>query len=212
VDFFLEPCHAYYALRRAFAPVILSFDIGTFIYLWVVNDSTETVTGTVKIQLYHLERGEFRKGIVCEVTVAPGRSKVNVGLDQAGIRALRKEHILFAILSDESDMVLARANAFADIERRLTFPEAELDVKVDNGLLSITTDKFARAVHLEGDANSDSFGWFFEDNDVDLLPGEINTVRIPGHHMQGRITAQAWYSPRRSTLNWQRAVPVEDRH
>ena len=207
VDFFLEPYHAYYALRRAFAPVMLSFDIGTFLYLWVVNDSTEPVTGTVKIQLYHLERCEFRKEIVREVTVAPGKSKVIVRLDQAGIRAFRKEHILFAAMSDKSGKVLARANAFADIERRLTFPEAKLDMKVDNGLLFITTDKFARAVHLEGDANGDPCGWFFEDNYFDLLPGETKTVRILGQHPQGRITAKAWYSPHTTAVDWRRAVP-----
>jgi beta-galactosidase/beta-glucuronidase len=208
VDFFLEPYHAYYALRRAFAPVLLSFDIGTFIYLWVVNDSTETVTGTVKIQLYHLERCEFRKQIVRDVTVPPGKSKVLVRLDQAGIRAFRKEHILFATLSDKSGKVLARANAFADIERRLNFPEAKLDVKVDKGLLVITTDKFARAVHLEGDANGDAFGWSFEDNYFDLLPGEEKVVRILGDHRSGRITAKPWYSPHITAVDWQRALPA----
>ena len=204
VDFFLEPYHAYYALRRAYAPVMLSFDIGTFIYLWVVNDSTETVSGKVRIQLYHLEQNEFRKEIVREVTVAPGKSKVVVRLDQAGIRAFRKEHILFATMSDKSGTVLARANAFADIERRLAFPKAKLDMKVDSGLLVITTDKFARAVHLEGDAHGDAFGWFFEDNYFDLLPGETKTVRILGQHPQGRITARAWYSPQETAVDWKR--------
>ena len=125
VDYFLEPYHAYYALRRAYAPVMLSFDIDTFIYLWAVNDSREPVKGTVRIQLYHLERNEFRKEIVREVTVPPGRSAVVVRLDQAGIRAFRKEHILFATLTDPAGRVLARANAFADIERRLHFPDAQ---------------------------------------------------------------------------------------
>jgi len=121
VDYFLEPYHAYYALRRAYAPVLLSFDIDTFIYLWAVNDSPAPVSGTIRIQLYHLERNEFRKEIVREVTVAPGKSVVVVQLDQAGIRAFRREHILFATLTDKSDHVIARANAFADIERRLAF-------------------------------------------------------------------------------------------
>jgi hypothetical protein len=205
VDFFLEPYHAYYALRRAFAPMLLSFDIGTFIYLWVVNDITETVTGTVKIQLHHLERCEFRKEIVREVTVPPGKSKVVVRLDQAGIRAFRKEHILFATITDKSGRVLARANAFADIERRLTFPEAKLEVRVANGALVITTDKFARAVHLEGDADGDAFGWFFEDNYFDLLPGEKKVVRVLGTHRRGRITAKPWYSPHTTAVNWQRS-------
>jgi hypothetical protein len=205
VDFFLEPYHAYYALRRAYAPVMLSFDIGTYLYLWAVNDSTEPVSGMVKIQLYHLERCEFRKEIVREVTIAPGKSRVVVRMDQSGIRAFRKEHILFATLTDKSGVVLARTNAFADIERRLTFPHAKLNVKVADHALVITTDKFARTVTLEGDANGDAFGWFFEDNYFDLLPGEEKVVRILGDHRSGRITAKAWYSPHGTTVNWQRS-------
>jgi len=204
VDYFLEPYHAYYALRRAYAPVMLSFDIGAFIHLWAINDTREQVTGTVKIQLYHLERNEFRKEIVREVTVAPGKSAVVVQLDKAGIRAFRKEHILFATLTDASGRVLARANALADIERRLTFPDAKLDVRVKNGDLVITTDKFARCVTLEGDANSDPFGWFFEDNYFDLLPDETKVVRILGQHSEGRVAAKAWYSPHEATVDWKR--------
>ncbi len=101
VDYFLEPYHVYYTLRAAYAPVILSFDIGTYIYLWAVNDSTEAVSGTVKIQLYHLQQVEFRKEIVREVTLEPGKSKVVVRLDEAGIRAFRKEHILFATMDSQ---------------------------------------------------------------------------------------------------------------
>ena len=204
VDYFLEPYHAYYALRRAYAPVMLSFDIDTFLYLWAINDTREPVTGTVKIQLYHLERNEFRKEIVREVMVPPGKSAVVVQLDKAGIRAFRIEHILFATLTDASGHVLARANALADIERRLTFPDARLDVQVRNGDLVLTTDKFARCITLEGDADGDPFGWFFEDNYFDLLPGETKVVRILGHHSEGRVTAKAWYSPHAATVDWKR--------
>jgi hypothetical protein len=181
---------------------MLSFDIDTFLYLWAINDTREPVTGTVRIQLYHLERNEFRKEIVREVTVPPGKSVVVVQLDKAGIRAFRKEHILFATLTDASGRVLARANALADIERRLTFPDAKLDMQVRNGDLVITTDKFARCITLEG--QGDPFGWFFEDNYFDLLPGETKVVRILGQHLEGRLTAKAWYSPHAATVAWRR--------
>jgi hypothetical protein len=203
VDYFLEPYHAYYALRRAYAPLLLSFDIGTFICLWAVNDGTLPISGTVKVQLYHLGRNEFRKQIVRDVTVAPGKSIVVVQLDQVGIRAFRREHVLFATLTDRSGGVLARANALADIERHLAFPDAKLDVKVTHGALVIATDKFARSVTLEGEANGDPFGWFFEDNYFDLLPGEIKTVRILGQHREGRIRVKAWYSSQPTTVGWQ---------
>ena len=202
VDYFLEPYHAYYALRRAYAPVLLSFEIGTYIYLWAINDSTAPLEGTVKIRLLHLGLNAFRKEIVREVAVAPGKSAVVVRLDQAGIRAFRREHILFAALSDKAGRVIARTSALADIERRLAFPNAKLDVKAEGGSLVITTDKFARSVTLEGDAGGDPFGWFFEDNYFDLVPGETKTVRVLGRHAKGRITSKAWYSSETTTVDW----------
>jgi hypothetical protein len=204
VDYFLEPYHVYYTLRAAYAPVILSFDIDTLIHLWAVNDSTQQVSGTVKIRLYHLELCEFRTEIVREVTVAPGKSKVVVELDEAGIRAFRREHILFAEWKDGQGNVIARTNALVDIERRLIFPDAKLDLKVEDNNLVITTDKFARNINLEGDAGGEKSGWFFEDNYFDLLPGETKVVRILGKHTNGSITAKPWYSPNSATINWQK--------
>lgn len=202
VDYFLEPKHIYYALRRAFTPLMLSFDFDSSLYLWVINDTRAPVTGTLRIRLYHLEAREFRKEVLREVTVAPGQSQVAVQLDKAGVRAFRKEHILFAELTGPLGQVLARANAFADIERRLTFPEAKLNVQVQDGALVLTTDAFARSVYLTGDAEGDTFGWFFEDNYFDLLPGETKTVRILGNHTAGQITVRPWYSPHTTTVSW----------
>ena len=204
VDYFLEPKHIYYALRRAYTPLMLSFDVDAYLYLWVINDTREPVTGTLRIRLYHLEAREFRKEILRQVTVAPGQSQVAVQLDKAGIRAFRKENILFAELSGPSGQVLARTNAFADIERRLTFPEAKLDVLLKDDVLVITTDHFARCVTLTGDAQGDPFGWFFEDNYFDLLAGETKIIRILGDHAAGQITARPWYSPHATTVSWQR--------
>lgn len=204
VDYFLEPYHVYYTLKQAYAPVILSFDFDSYLYLWAVNDSTKTVSGTVKIQLYHLEQCEFRKEIVRDITLAPGKSKVVVRLDEAGIRAFRKEHILFAEWKNQEGKVIARTNALADIERRLIFPDARLDVKVENNDLLITTDKFARNINLEGDIDGNKMGWFFEDNYFDLFPGERKVVRILGEHKKGVITAKAWYSPHSTKINWRK--------
>jgi beta-mannosidase len=204
VDYFLEPYHAYYALKEVYSPVMLSFDIGTFIYLWAINDSTTPVSGTVKIQLYHLQKCEFRKEIIRQITVDPGKSLVVVQLDKEGIRAFRKEHILFATLTSKDGKVTARTNALADIENRCIFPDARLTVKIENNDLHITTDKFARNINLEGDANGNHIGWFFEDNYFDLFPGETKIVRILGKHEKGKITAKPWYSSNITTVDWQR--------
>ncbi len=204
VDYFLEPYHVYYTLRRAYAPVMLSFDKGTYIYLWAVNDTPRTVTGTAKIQLLHLGRNAVRKEIVREVSIAPGRSKVVVRLDEAGIASFRKEHILYASLTDKSGRIIAEAHCLGDIERRVTFPDARLDVKVRNGSLVIKSDKYARAVTLMGNAEGDAFGWFFEDNYFDLMPGRVKIVRVLGDHRRGLLTVKAWYSPHVANVEWQR--------
>jgi hypothetical protein len=204
VDYFLEPYHVYYTLRRAYAPVLLSFDKGAYIYLWVVNDTRQAVSGKVTIQLLHLDRNQVRKEIVRDVTVPPGESKVVVRLDEAGIGTFRKEHVLYASLTDESGRVIGTAHCLGDIERRVRFPDARLDVSVRDGALAIRSDKYARTVTLEGDAGGDAFGWFFEDNYFDLMPGEGKTVRVLGDHTEGRVTVKAWYSPHVTTVRWKR--------
>jgi beta-mannosidase len=59
-------------------------------------------------------------------------------------------------------------------------------------------------VMLEGDAGGDRFGWFFEDNWFDLMPGETRIVRVLGQHARGQVTARGWYSPHATTVAWQR--------
>jgi beta-galactosidase/beta-glucuronidase len=204
VDYFLEPYHVYYALRHAFAPVMLSFDKGAYIYLWAVNDSPRAVSGRVRIQLFHPDRNEVRKEIVRDAEVAPGKSRVVVRLDEAGIGTFRREHILHAALVDDSGRQIADAFSYGDIERRMRFPDAKLDVTVVDGVLKIRSDRFARAVTLTGDADGDCFGWFFEDNYFDLMPGETKAVRILGEHAEGRVSAKAWYSPHVTTVEWSR--------
>ncbi len=146
----------------------------------------------------------FRHEIVREISVSPGKSQVVVNLDESGIRAFRKEFMLFAELKGSDGHVVARTNALADIERRCMFPDARLDVKVEDNALVITTDKFARNINLEGSADGDKLGWFFEDNYFDLLPGEKKVVRVLGDYKKGVITAKPWYSPHSKHINWKK--------
>jgi hypothetical protein len=138
------------------------------------------------------------------VSLDPGKSKVVVRLDEAGIRAFRKEHVLFAQWTAADGKVLARTNALADIERRCIFPDAKLDMKVANNSLILTTDKFARNINLLGDSEGEKLGWFFEDNYFDLFPGESKVVRILGTHKSGTISARPWYSPHETKVDYVR--------
>jgi beta-galactosidase/beta-glucuronidase len=202
IDYFMEPYHAYYAIRRAFQPVMLSFEIGNYIWLWAINDSPNPVEGTINIQLFHLERNKVHQEITRKVTILPGESKVVIRLDEAGIGLFRREHILSASLSTPTGEIIARTTSLTDIERHIAFPDAKLNVKVIDGSLEITTDKFAHTVCLEGDANGEKLGWFFEDNYFDVMPGEKKMVKILGKHKAGLITAKPWYSKVGSTIKF----------
>ncbi len=204
VDYFLEPIIPYYAIRRAYAPVLLSFDVGTFTWLWLVNDTRDPVIGDVTVQLFHLGENEVKRTITRPVRASPGHSVEIVRLDRAGIGTFHLDHILYARLVDSHGHAIARAQAFADVERQMAFPAAELDVQVEDGALVITTDRFARSVVLEGDAEGDVFGWLFEDNYFDLMPGERKVVRVLGRHDRGQVAVRPWYSPHRTTVDWQR--------
>lgn len=193
VDYLLEPYIPYYAIKRAYAPVIVSFDMRNFIHVWVVNDSNETVEGMVRVTLFNIEKNEITDEAFFPVSIMPDKS-IDVADLTYRFKAIKKENILLAQLTDKNGNILARTNAFLDIERMITFPNAELSVKVDKDELIISTNSFARTVYIEGNDNGDEFGWQFSDNYFDLVPGEVKHVKVSGRHNQGVIMLRPFYS------------------
>jgi hypothetical protein len=63
----------------------------------------------------------------------------------------------------------------------------------DDGI-GLSTDLFARSVELRGGADGEGFGWHFEDNFFDLVPGEHKCVRILCRNNKGTVTAQPFFS------------------
>lgn len=202
IDYYLEPNMAYYALRRAYTPVLLSFDIGNFIHLWLVNDSTDKVEGTVVCCLFNPRTNRIMKEIKKDVSVEADESMIVCRLDEFG--QFKRENFLFAKLADKNGNIIARTNDYVDNERYLYFPDAKLQLELDNGDIIITTDQFARCIELAGDNNGDEFGWFFEDNYFDLMPWETKRVKVLGRHNEGVITAKARYSSQVARLQYKR--------
>jgi beta-galactosidase/beta-glucuronidase len=204
VDYFLEPYIPYYAIRRAYAPVLLSIDVSDYVWVWLVNDSAAPVEGTVTIELFHPGHNRVMAGTQRHVVAGLDESVVVGRLDRLGIGSFRRENVVCAKLHDAAGDVIARATALGDIERRLVFADARLDVTVRNGDLVIATDKFARSVVLEGEDEGDEFGWMFEDNYFDLVPGETRMVRVLGRHNKGVVTAKPFHSPHRTVVEYWR--------
>jgi len=55
-----------------------------------------------------------------------------------------------------------------------------------------------------GKTNDDQFGWFFEDNYFDLLPGEKKVVQMFGKHSNSLITAKPFFSKYSTSIVWQK--------
>ncbi|MDR1560200.1 MAG: hypothetical protein LBS84_10995 [Clostridiales bacterium] len=192
LDYYLEPFQAYYATKRAYEPVLISFDVQNFIHVWVVNDTPNEIKGTLEISLFDQNANSVVKQLDKRVCVFPGESRIITNLNE--FKQFSRQFILFARLMDENGTIITRTNDFVDIERHIRFPNAKLTVTVDGDTLVITTDLFARNIELAGNENGDEFGWVFEDNYFDLLPNEVKRVKISGKHKKGVISAKPYYS------------------
>ena len=198
LDYYLEPYIPFYDLKRAYEPILLSFDIGDHIHLWLVNDTTEPVRGTIRALAYDTATDTIYNELAVRAECRAGHSQPVTHLDEFG--QFPKDHILFASFTVDGRDIVARAVDYVAIERYHHFPPAFLVMSFDGEALILSTDRFARCVELSGDEEGDEFGWIFEDNYFDLMPWEEKRVMIHGDHREGRITARPHYSPHTATL------------
>ena len=122
-----------------------------------------------------------------------GCSECILRLDEFG-QFDRQLAIIAKLYDLRGDLVEITAT-FAEIERNLIFPEAKLSMNISNDNLYISTDSFARFVELSGDMNDDGFGWLFDDNYFDMIPGIEKKVKILRSPSSGVITAKSHFSP-----------------
>jgi hypothetical protein len=190
IDYYMEAYIPYYAVRRAYNPILISFEISDRIFVWLVNDTPETVEGTLEIILHHPVSGENLRETKLPVSVRPGQSLPVTDLDFWG--EFRRENFLYARLINKEGSCLAQANDYLDMERNIAFPPCGLALSREGDRLFIRADHFARCVELSarsGDGNE--FGWFFEDNYFDLFPWEKKEIRLLVRERPAFISARA---------------------
>lgn len=181
VDYYLEPKIAYYFLRRAYEPVIVSFEkTADRIGVWVINDSPQAVAGTLTVERLGFD-GKVHGQLRAEVAVNPGEAKRCLIATELGEISLRSQ-FLHAIFAGHDACCLLIS------ERYLHLPESHLDARRVKNQLEIATDKFARQVTLQFDGVT---GAVFEDNFFDLLPGQKKTVGIVSAASGRRLTVCA---------------------
>lgn len=202
IDFFQEGYIPYYSLGRLFQPVLLSFEKGNSIRLWLVNDSDREVEGTVTVSLYHL--GEEKNLRENQIAVAIEQGGADIVFDLAEYRFFPKDCLLYAKFVENNGMMRCSAVDYVDIERHLRFREAKLDVKLLGNTLVFSTDTFIRCVEIKGRNGKDEFGWLFSDNYFDLMPGEQKKVEILGNRDSGQIFVKGHYQQEEKILPFTR--------
>ncbi len=203
IDYFLEPGQPYYALRRAYMPLLVSIDVQDHVYIWGVNDTREDFIGHVEISVYDLESQTMFAQKTYAAAVVAGASQILCNLDEIG--QFWRTCVIFARMVHTNGREVSRDFAYIKAERFLPFPDAKLTLAQDtDGSISITADKFARCVELSGQQDGDAFGWYFEDNWFDMMPGETRRIAVYGRHDRGEITAKAQYATESTALTYRR--------
>ena len=167
IDYYLEPKIPYYFTRRAYHPVLISFEqTDERICTWIVNDSPDPVEGTLILRKMNFHGEELGK-LSESVRINPGESKRILDASELRTIVFNKE-FLVAEFNGQIQTLLLNG------ERYLQLPEANLSVRTTNDGIEISTDKYARQVCLE---NPEGTGDIFEDNYFDLIPGQTKKIR-----------------------------------
>jgi len=191
IDYYLEPKIAYYYLRRAYEPVLVTFErTADRIRVWVVNDSVQPVAGTLIVERRGFD-GKAKGKLQAEIAIAPGEAKRCLDLTPLGDIPLRSEFLHATVAGREATCLLIG-------ERYLHLPQAHLKVRKADDRIEVTTDAFAKQVALEFDGLG---GAVFEDNYFDLPPGRTRTVSVVNAPSGGQVTVRA-VNAEAATVGW----------
>jgi hypothetical protein len=191
VDSLLEPNAVFYALRRAHAPLLISFEMDDDerIRVWLVNDTGGAVRGTLKLERRD-ELGRHALNMESVDVHLPHDASQPV-FDCSTWHSIFRNSVLSAVLTDPEGQELARANWVPGPEVICNLGEPRLEFQTaDDGSIFLQTDTYARRVTLTATSPEGEWSrWDFEDNYFDLLPDERKPVTWRGTHRQGTLRA-----------------------
>uniref|UniRef100_A0A060T3C9 Beta-mannosidase B n=1 Tax=Blastobotrys adeninivorans TaxID=409370 RepID=A0A060T3C9_BLAAD len=204
-DFYRQNKLAYYAVKRESAPLgvgIYRSDVDQknrdldgeipgpphdlkdkqYVYdVWGVNSGLEDVPAKLVLTVYNVASGEQVGEPVTRKVVLEANKSTEWCED------LKVEHdcVVYAQVFDEQGKLLARAGDWPQPLKHLLFPDRKVQVTVHKGEVHITANKPVKGVALTAE------GVEFEDNGVDVFPGE--TVVIPANIEPGTPIEYTYY-------------------
>jgi hypothetical protein len=194
IDYYLEPGQVYYAVRRAYAPIHVSIDLQDCVYIWGTNDTQVDFFGKICVEIFDLITEKIVANRIFPIGIPAGDSLILKNLNEFGQYPLSS--VIHVFLLDMSEnIVIDEDFQYIRPERRIIFPVTKIRLeKAGEKSIRVTADRFARCVELSGDCNGESFGWHFEDNFFDLMPGQSRIIKYFGSFTSGTIYAKAFYS------------------
>lgn len=176
IDSELRPKAAYYYVKRAFTPVLVSVQRGkNELKLWVCNDRPEPFLGELVWQVRDFLGAILREGqFAVEIEGFSSAEVASIDISQLPGARLADLY-LSAKLFDGSSREIHRAACLLVEPKHANLPEPQLrveklEVNDGSGALAISSRAFAKAVRIQLP------GAELEDNFFDLEPGETRIV------------------------------------
>lgn len=195
VDFYNRPKLAYYSVKRESAPLGLGLyrnevsekkaannDTGVgaehdlkdkeyTVDIWGVNSSVKEEVGELAVDIYHITSGEIIKSFVKPVTLEANSStqfETGLPLENAGDVVVNARFVQLG-----ADVVSAAD--WPQPLKYLKFPNRSVEMKVEDGKITVTTNKPVKGVEITLDLEI-----FLQDNGFDLFPNQVKVVEAEG--------------------------------
>jgi len=176
----------WYGMKRACAPVIAALaPAGDHVELWMINDLPEKASVSYRLFVQPFSRSAE---IFQEDTILLPPNSTHKLADFPGDK-LKPDIIL--ICDSNHSMGTDRAIYYPGPLHDVLLPKTKLHVTQRNngctGVVTITAEKYARVVTLEGDLD-------FSDNYFDLLPGKSREITwtCPAGEFDGSVNVICW--------------------
>jgi beta-mannosidase len=188
IDYYLDRKRSYYAVKRAFAPLLVSLaQAEDGVEVWLVNDLLQPVQAELTFGWVNVAAGEVAsrtEAVDIAANAAAPVQRMDLPDGPSG------EWVAFARLAREGRAISANRlflTGFRFSELALPQANVECTAAADAGAIELGSDAYAWQVHLDVPR-----GVRVEDNDFDMLPRERRVVRAVGpRDLVQRIAARA---------------------
>ena len=181
IDYYLRPKAAYYFVKRAFSPLLVSLAReGDGIAVYVVNDELEEKKGKLEFLVQSVD-GEILHKEEMSIDI-PANSSLRVidrSLSNLPISDTSTQYVLARLIVN--DRVASENILFLEEPKHLKLPRPNIRIEVEQVdsegrkfLVRVRTDKYAKAVKLglkEGEAK-------YSDNYFDLTPNVVKEIIV----------------------------------